>query len=127
MPEFPAIMPEVHPHMAHRTSLKVPFLFHLGIEKARLLHGSGSKVDFGFTFSYRILFHGVHLLIVCKHTTYHTAARISTAFPSPPHIKSLTDCRFELNLCLNATSIGAVRWAHVILENLAAWNGPHGF
>ena len=58
MPEFPATMSEVHPYMAHRTSLKVPFLFHLGIEKARLLNGSGPKLDTCFTFSCGVLFHG---------------------------------------------------------------------
>ena len=40
---------EIHPHMAHCTGLKVPFFFHLRIEQARLLTGSGPEFIFGWS------------------------------------------------------------------------------
>ena len=44
-PEFPAALPEVHPQVAHGAERLIFAFFHLGVEKARLLNGSGPQLN----------------------------------------------------------------------------------
>ena len=53
---------EIHPHMAYRAQHCILGLVQLGIEKARLLTGSGPQRKEMFCFDLSLAFHKVHLL-----------------------------------------------------------------
>ena len=63
-PELLAFTAEVHSQMANGAKGTIFTFFHLGIEKARLLNGSGPWLNIQYVLLGRLLFHTFHLLFV---------------------------------------------------------------
>ena len=72
--EFFSGRSEVHPHMAYRAQRRILGLVQLGIEKARLLNGSGPQYRKHFRndsfFRCSITLHFTHLVFACYITSY---------------------------------------------------------
>ena len=62
---------KVHSNMADRAQHRILGLVQLGIEKARLLTGSGPQRKGIFCFYWRLQLHAIHLHHFCKHNQYH--------------------------------------------------------
>ena len=67
---------EVHAEVAHGAQCLVPLI--VGIEKARLLNGSGPQVKWAASVGNFFVFSLDHLLLFCEHNQYHNLWRKST-------------------------------------------------